>query len=73
MNRSVYTPKEFSDAAYDGLHSAKWVRAECRRFLRTKGREGIAVISRKRPYLIPASEVTRVRAPLVFTRALRCA
>jgi hypothetical protein len=67
------TPKEFAADVFGGKRSAAWVREECAKWIRTRGREGIAVISANRPYLIPVSEKARFSAPLVFTRALKCA
>ena len=67
------TPKEFADAVFGGRRSARWVRRQCAQFVTTKGRAGIAVISPARPYLIPAVECDRWRAPIVFSRACKVA
>ncbi len=62
------TPKEFADEAFCGKRTAKWVCAEIRAFIRSKGKRGIAVITASRPYLIPASEVERFKAPHLFAK-----
>jgi hypothetical protein len=53
------TPKEFADMVFGDRRSARWVRNECRRYIKTKGRRGIKVIGTGRPYLIPRGEVAR--------------
>jgi hypothetical protein len=67
------TPKEYAAEEFGGRRSPAWVRAQCALFIRTKGREGIAVVAASRPYLIPATERGRFSRPLVFNRSLRCA
>ena len=64
MKTGPLTPKEFAADVYDGKRSAKWVRARCREYIRTRGRNGIAVVSRKKPYLIPREEVGRCAVAL---------
>jgi hypothetical protein len=65
------TPKEFASVVFDDRRSARWVRNECRRFIKTRGRRGIAVLGNARPYLIPRSEVARWGIPLCVSRAAK--
>jgi len=70
----TFTPKEFSAAleAEFGVHlSARWVRARCAKYVKTRGKSGLAVVLSSRPYLIPATELLRFNRPLVFGR--KCA
>lgn len=64
------TPKEFAADVFGGKVSARWVRAQCHRWVESGGSEGIAVITPKRPYLIPATERARLTLPHVFQRAI---
>lgn len=68
--RAPLTPKEVADLVFGGKRSERWVRNECRRFINTRGRRGIAVLCGCKPYLIPRSEAARLGLPLF---AQRCA
>lgn len=66
MSAGPLTPKEFAADVFDGKRSARWVRQQIRLWLRTKGRRGIAVIARSKPWLIPRSEVLRLQTAMAF-------
>jgi hypothetical protein len=53
-----YTPKEFADQL-GGKRSAKWVRQQCRLFIRSRGRRGIKTATKSAPYLIPQGELLK--------------
>lgn len=63
MSIRPVTPKEFS-AAIGGLRSAWWVRAQCRLWLKSRGKRGIETLTRSAPYIIPGSELDRFRPSL---------
>lgn len=56
---ALLSPKEFAADTLEGRRSARWVRKQCRLWLHSKGRKGIAVAWPCPPYLIPASECRR--------------
>lgn len=68
------TPKEYASEEFDGKRSAKWVRAQCHLYVTSKGKRGIPVVSRTRPYLIPPTARGLFTRPLLFVaRARRAA
>lgn len=63
-NRGPLTPKEFADVVFGGERSARWVCNQCRLYIKTRGKRGIAVIPGSRRYfLIPRSEIARLSSP----------
>lgn len=67
------TPKEYAAEEFNGKRSARWVRGQCVLFVRTRGRRGIPVVSKSRPYLIPATARGMFSRPLFVTRAEKVA
>ena len=71
------SPKEYAALEFGDHRSAKWVRAQCALFIRSKGRSGIPVVAVNgkpaKPYLIPRSELGRFQRPLFCLRAVKVA